>query len=343
MSESERVSRRFEYLKLYNAGFTIPEIASHFGVNRSTVSRVMSRARRKYVCPFSSECRECPLSECAFKPEYRELINQSDHLPNRRRSKSGERVEKHNELEVSRTQETPHDKPTPDVNPVEDPVIVTPDTTTVEELLPKDTPPIPESKPAKKRGRPRKYPTEDLTESNSPKIQRPRKKKELEKVVVEKTSSMGQPEPIQKPPVAIKEESKKHSLVEAKSAETHKPESKPVARQTGSAWRNYPKKEPVKKITKTPDGQKPEPKVIVLPPAVPKERPKPPITPPPPKPAVPDRREPRATTFTHRALMMTDGEIRQSYRLAKDQNLQIEILAQLNGCSEGLIMQILGL
>lgn len=41
-------------------------------------------------------------------------------------------------------------------------------------------------------------------------------------------------------------------------------------------------------------------------------------------------------------MWMTEGEIRRAYRTAKNQRLQIKVLAQLNGCGEKRIARILG-
>lgn len=74
MARVTKTSKQVEYMQLYQAGFTITQIAKHFGVNKSTVSRTLDRAAR-LTCPFSITCSNCPLPECAFKPEYQSLIN----------------------------------------------------------------------------------------------------------------------------------------------------------------------------------------------------------------------------------------------------------------------------
>lgn len=66
-----------EYLLRYQSGETMQEIADYFGVNRSTVSRVISRAR-KIKCPFASDCTKCTVSDCAIKEEYAFLLNEAE-------------------------------------------------------------------------------------------------------------------------------------------------------------------------------------------------------------------------------------------------------------------------
>jgi hypothetical protein len=68
--------QQIEYLALYRDGWTLKQIAEKYGVNVSTVSRVIKRAVRK-TCPFSPDCRNCPLPECAFKEDYMLLVNNS--------------------------------------------------------------------------------------------------------------------------------------------------------------------------------------------------------------------------------------------------------------------------
>lgn len=70
--------QQLAYLALYQSGCTQKEIASKYGVNKSTVSRVLKRALRK-TCPFSPDCRKCPLPECAFKDEYAMLVNNTEN------------------------------------------------------------------------------------------------------------------------------------------------------------------------------------------------------------------------------------------------------------------------
>lgn len=100
-------NKQILYLELYNAGFSMGEIANHFGVVVSTVSRTLKRARR-LTCPFTPNCEKCPLSECAFKPEYASLINNPERA-DKNRSK-GEPVEE--ALKKILEQREVHEKPT---------------------------------------------------------------------------------------------------------------------------------------------------------------------------------------------------------------------------------------
>lgn len=68
--------KQIKYLTLYLDGMTMREIANKFGVNESTISRVLKRAQR-CVCPFSSNCEKCPLPDCAIKDEYAFMVNSS--------------------------------------------------------------------------------------------------------------------------------------------------------------------------------------------------------------------------------------------------------------------------
>ena len=66
--------KQMEYLKMYQSGATMQEIADKYGVYRSTVSRTIARAK-KVKCPFSSDCTSCPLPDCAIKTEYACIMN----------------------------------------------------------------------------------------------------------------------------------------------------------------------------------------------------------------------------------------------------------------------------
>lgn len=66
-----------EYLSLFEQGYTVTEIAKLKGKNKSTISRVLTRARAKR-CPFSSDCEACTLDDCAIEPKYADLINNDD-------------------------------------------------------------------------------------------------------------------------------------------------------------------------------------------------------------------------------------------------------------------------
>lgn len=74
--------QQMEYLKLYQSGATMQEISDRYGVNKSTVCRVLSKAK-KIKCPFSPDCKKCPLPDCMVKEDYAYMIN---NLRNRRAS-----------------------------------------------------------------------------------------------------------------------------------------------------------------------------------------------------------------------------------------------------------------
>lgn len=67
--------QQVEYYKLYDAGYTQQQIADRFGVNKSTVCRVLQRARCTYRCPFGTTCDSCILPECGIKDEYAFMLN----------------------------------------------------------------------------------------------------------------------------------------------------------------------------------------------------------------------------------------------------------------------------
>ena len=69
--------QQVNYMRMYQSGATMQEIAQKYGVNISTVSRVIKRAR-KIKCPFSTECEKCKLPDCAIKDEYALLLNTSE-------------------------------------------------------------------------------------------------------------------------------------------------------------------------------------------------------------------------------------------------------------------------
>lgn len=67
--------RQIEYLMLFEAGYSVSEIARMKGRNKSTVSRLLQRARGK-KCPFSGNCLFCPLEYCAIDSKYSVLLNE---------------------------------------------------------------------------------------------------------------------------------------------------------------------------------------------------------------------------------------------------------------------------
>lgn len=66
--------QQIEYLTLYESGYSVREIARIKGRSPSSVSRVLSRARGK-KCPFSADCKLCPLPDCAIDERYAVLLN----------------------------------------------------------------------------------------------------------------------------------------------------------------------------------------------------------------------------------------------------------------------------
>lgn len=66
--------QQIEYLRMYQSGATMKEIAQRYCVSISTVSRVIKRAKR-IKCPFSSKCTKCPLDGCAIDERYAFMLN----------------------------------------------------------------------------------------------------------------------------------------------------------------------------------------------------------------------------------------------------------------------------
>ncbi len=58
----------------YQEGWKMKRIAEYFGVTKATVSKNILNADKR-VCPISSYCSNCKLSDCIIKPEYRYMIN----------------------------------------------------------------------------------------------------------------------------------------------------------------------------------------------------------------------------------------------------------------------------
>ena len=69
--------QQMDYLRMYQTGATMKEIAQEYHVNVSTVSRVINRAL-KVKCPFSPKCEKCPLDECAIDERYAMLLNSTE-------------------------------------------------------------------------------------------------------------------------------------------------------------------------------------------------------------------------------------------------------------------------
>ena len=73
--------QQLEYKLLFDAGHSVTEIARMTGKSKSTISRVLSRARNK-KCPFSANCLNCPLDDCAISDEYSYMLNNQDIVRN---------------------------------------------------------------------------------------------------------------------------------------------------------------------------------------------------------------------------------------------------------------------
>ena len=73
--------KQVEYLSLFEAGYSVTEIAAMKGVNKSTVSRVLTKARTT-KCPFSKSCLTCPLNECAMADTVAFMFNGNDRKRN---------------------------------------------------------------------------------------------------------------------------------------------------------------------------------------------------------------------------------------------------------------------
>ena len=69
--------QQMDYLRMYQTGATMKEIAQEYHVNVSTVSRVINRAL-KVKCPFSPKCEKCPLDECAIDDRYAVFLNSTE-------------------------------------------------------------------------------------------------------------------------------------------------------------------------------------------------------------------------------------------------------------------------
>lgn len=70
----EMTKQQIEYLSLYEAGYTVPQIARMKNKHKSTVYRSIKRAKGK-KCPFSADCERCPLPECCIDWKYAVLLN----------------------------------------------------------------------------------------------------------------------------------------------------------------------------------------------------------------------------------------------------------------------------
>ena len=66
--------RQRQLTNMYFSGMTLEQIATKLGINKSTVSRTIRRAL-SVKCPFSPNCENCPLPDCAIKEEYAIYLN----------------------------------------------------------------------------------------------------------------------------------------------------------------------------------------------------------------------------------------------------------------------------
>lgn len=53
----------------------------------STVSRVLKKAL-VHACPFSPNCEDCPLPECAIKEPYAQYVNNTENVNSIRRART---------------------------------------------------------------------------------------------------------------------------------------------------------------------------------------------------------------------------------------------------------------
>lgn len=67
--------QQIEYLLLYESGYRVTEIARMKNRSKTTVSRILKRAKGK-KCPFSPDCKCCPLPDCAINEKYVVLLNE---------------------------------------------------------------------------------------------------------------------------------------------------------------------------------------------------------------------------------------------------------------------------
>lgn len=58
----------------YDEGWTLNQIAEHFHVTASNVSRAV-RVVDERRCPIAMSCTKCKMNECIIKPEYQHIIN----------------------------------------------------------------------------------------------------------------------------------------------------------------------------------------------------------------------------------------------------------------------------
>lgn len=83
---------QIKYSILYESGYSITEIANMEGKDKSTVSRVLKRCR-SVRCPFSADCKKCPLPDCAIDEKYAVLLNGRSRTKNMKKGTSVEEVD----------------------------------------------------------------------------------------------------------------------------------------------------------------------------------------------------------------------------------------------------------
>lgn len=84
--------RQIKYLTLYESGYSVTEIAKMERKNKSTISRVLKRCN-SIRCPFSADCKKCPLPDCAIDEKYAILLNGRSRVKNMKRGTSVKEVD----------------------------------------------------------------------------------------------------------------------------------------------------------------------------------------------------------------------------------------------------------
>ncbi len=85
--------QQIEYMILYESGYKVSEIAKMKKRSISSVSRVLKRAKA-IKCPFSADCKKCPLPDCGIDEKYAVLFNgRSEYRRNSQRSTSTKNID----------------------------------------------------------------------------------------------------------------------------------------------------------------------------------------------------------------------------------------------------------
>lgn len=88
MMRRSMTKQQIEYMILYESGYSVSEIAKMKNRSVPTVSRVLKRAKA-LKCPFSADCKKCPLPDCGIDKRYALLFNgKSDCRRNSKKSTS---------------------------------------------------------------------------------------------------------------------------------------------------------------------------------------------------------------------------------------------------------------